>query len=122
MEESVVPVDVFLITVELHFFGYTYLFQGVQHYLLFLGRECRFTSSAFKIWVATEFANKQIHEILVLVGEHSLLEVGESSCIDNRFVVAVVLAWYLPPVGEHVEPHFPGFRRRRYVSVCLNWS
>ena len=53
-------------------------FQGIEDDSLPLGRSDNLTTSTHKILVAAEVQDEHVHELGILLREHTRLEVGES--------------------------------------------
>ena len=79
MHKSGIPIDVLLVVIELHFGVCSYLFEHLSYHFLLLRRDKNFTKPALEILVASEVETEGSHELVVLLCEHMLLEVGESS-------------------------------------------
>lgn len=90
MHKSGIPIDVLLVVIELHFGVCSYLFEHLAYHFLFLRRDKNVTTSALEILVASEVENEGCHELVILLWEHVLLEVGESSGEYHRLFVAIV--------------------------------
>lgn len=88
----VVPVDAFLVVVELHLFRHPDPSKGIQHDLLLLGREERFSFSPLVVGVAPEPELEDRHERLVLRRVHPALHPGEAPRVGHRGGVAEVRA------------------------------
>ena len=74
MHKSGIPIDVLLVVIELHFGVCSYLFEHLAYHFLLLN-----TTPALEILVASEVETEGSHELVVLLWEHVLLEVGKSS-------------------------------------------
>ena len=90
MHKSGIPIDVLLVVIELHFGVCSYLFEHLAYHFLFLRRDKNVTTSALEILVASEVKTEGCHELVILLWEHVLLEVGESSGEYHRLFVAIV--------------------------------
>ena len=90
MHKSGIPIDVLLVVIELYFGVCSYLFEHLAYHFLLLRRNMNVTTPALEILVASEVETEGSHELVVLLWEHVLLEVGESSGEYHRFFVAIV--------------------------------
>ena len=66
--------------------------QSGKDYFLLGGREECMATATFKISLTSKLHNECIHKIMILLGEHSLLEIGESLGIAYRGGISVELA------------------------------
>ncbi len=90
--ESVVPVESFLIVVEVYRFGDSYLAQCVENKCLLLGRHGPGAAATLKIGASREAADERTREQFVLVGVHALLHGFESAGVAYRDFAAEVAA------------------------------
>lgn len=88
----VIPVDSLLIAIELHFFGYAHYFQYLQYELLFAYRYETCATSTLEVRIASPFADANLHETSVLIGEHASLKIGEATSVEHRTVAAIICA------------------------------
>jgi hypothetical protein len=88
---SVKPIVKFHILVKLEVFLYTCLMQSGKDYFLLGGRKECMTTATFIISRTSKLHNERIHKIMILLGEHSLLEIGESLGITYRSGISVEL-------------------------------
>ena len=79
MHKSGILIDVFLIFIKVHLRVSSYLFKHLSYHFLLLWWKKEDTTPTLEILVASEVQNKGCHELVVLLWEHVLLEVGESS-------------------------------------------
>ena len=77
----VIPVDSLLIAIELHFFGYAHYFQYLQYEFLFAYRYETCATSTLEVRIASPFADANLHETAVLIGEHASLKIGEATSV-----------------------------------------
>lgn len=88
---SVKPIVKFHILVKLEVFLYTCLMQSGKDYFLLGGRKECLATATFKISRTSKLHNERIHKIVILLGEHSLLEFGERFGIACRSGISVEL-------------------------------
>ena len=88
--KSGIPIDVLLVVIKLHLGVCSYLFEHMAYLLLLLRRYKNVTTSALEILVASEVETECSHELVILLWEHMLLEVGESSGEYHRLFVMIV--------------------------------
>lgn len=79
MHKSGIPIDVFLIFIKVHLRVCSYLFEHLAYHFLLLRRDKNVITPALEILVASEMETEGSNELVVLLWEHMLLEVGESS-------------------------------------------
>ena len=72
------------------FLSDTRRFERFQHDALFFWREGQFAATAHEIAIASEAGDALVAEGAILIGEHLLLEIGESSGEGGGIVVAIV--------------------------------
>jgi hypothetical protein len=72
-------VNGFYVFVKIELGIYSALFQGIKHNLLLSWRQDYLTTSAHEILIASEVQDEHIHELRILLREHTFLEVGEAS-------------------------------------------
>lgn len=75
---SGIPVDMFLVFVEVHFGVCSHLFKHQSYHFLLLGRKQNVATSTLEILVASEVEDEGGHKLIILLRVHSLLKVGES--------------------------------------------
>lgn len=76
--------------VKVHRDGYSCLVESYFDEFLLLGWKEDVATSALEVLVASELSDEYCHELVVLVGIHSLLEVGESFGKAYWIAVAIV--------------------------------
>ena len=91
MHKSGIPIDVLLVVIELHFGVCSYLFEHLAYHFLLLRRNKNVTTPALEILVTSEVETEGSHELVVLLCEHMLLEVGESSGVFHWCRLALML-------------------------------
>jgi len=89
---SVVPMGGFQVAVEVHLVIGSHLSEHVEYQLLLLGRQDGEPFSALVVRVATELGNQELGELVVLVGKHVLLDLGEPLGISYGLGVSIVRA------------------------------
>jgi hypothetical protein len=72
-------VNGFYVFVKIEMGFYSALFQGIKHNLLLIWRQDYLSTSAHEILIASEVQDEHIHELRILLREHTFLEVGEAS-------------------------------------------
>ena len=90
MHKSGIPIDVLLVVIEVHFGVCSYLFEHQSYHFLLLRWKKNVTTSALEILVAPEVENEGCHKLVILLWEHMLLEVGESSGVFHWLFIAIV--------------------------------
>ena len=95
------PIDVLFVFVKLQSFRDSCLTEGSIDNFLVFRREKFDTTTEHEILVAPELGHQCPHKSLILVGEHSLLEIGEATSKPYGLCVVVELA--LPVFGALVR-------------------
>jgi len=83
--------------------GNSTLFKGSLDNLLLFGRNKSVTPTAHEIGIAPEVSNQHGHELVILAGEHLLLEVGEAFGKPHRLAVGIVRTVFLLGASRGVE-------------------
>ena len=78
--------------IEFHIFGYSHRFQRIEDECLLIGWERTVATASLKVRVAAPVIDANRHETVVLVGEHALLELGESTGVSYWLAVAIEAA------------------------------
>ena len=99
----VVPINIFFVTIELHLFGYSYFFKRFQYEGLFRGRKSASSTSTFKVWITAPMVYAYRHNLSVLVREHTLLKIGETTGVSYGLVVSIVGASFVLTAAVRVN-------------------
>ena len=95
--KSGIPIDLFFVAIEVHFWVSSNLFEYQSYHLLLLWRKKDGATPALVVLVASEVENEGCHKLVVLLRIHVLFEVCEASgkyyglfisIIFTRFVFA----------------------------------
>ena len=82
--------DGFNILVKFQWGLYSTLLQSLLDDCLLIGRKKDVSSSALEVLVSSEVADEQGHELGILLGKHTFLEVGESFGKTNGLAAGIV--------------------------------